>query len=202
MDGLRSVFNERSRCFCRRYVSLLRFIDSSMLKTAGIVLEDSLTDEFLWRISGSDLFAFSDIWLDEEGFNMMSRKTGGALFRFMVGNSQTLSGHPARNRLTPRPRLSISSCADSRLQKAFQLVIIANSFICRNKNSHTSEDLWNVRSVAGSRLLQCLEKALSNSSLSNFDADTVLALIQILYLTISAVFEIPPRVQLLPVSLL
>lgn len=57
MDGLHSVFNERSRCFRQWYVSMLRIIDISKLTKAGVVPEGYLIAELLRR---DFAFAFSD----------------------------------------------------------------------------------------------------------------------------------------------
>ena len=201
MDGLRSIFNEGPRYFRQWYVSLVPFIDISKLTAAGIVQEDYPTDELLRRNFGSARFEYSDVWIDEKGFTT-AIKTGAMLSCFSVDSSETSVCRRARNCLQPRPKLSISTCADSRLEKAFQLGIIAYLSTYSDQNSHNREDLWNTRSVAGSRLLQCLEKVLSNSSLSDCGADNLIALAKILCLTISVVIPSPPRVQSLPVSLL
>ena len=64
------------------------------------------------------------------------------------------------------------------------------------------EDIQNAQSVVGSRLLQCLEKALSNNSLSGFGLETLRALGKIICFTVFLVTGPAPRVQSFPVGFL
>ena len=65
-----------------------------------------------------------------------------------------------------------------------------------------NEVVLNAQCIAGSRVLQCLEKVLSNSSLAHFGADALRALISILCLTMRIVDFTSPSVRSCPVSFL
>ena len=199
MDGLRTVFNERSRHLCQWCVSILPIIDISKLTTAGTVPEGYPTDELLRTDFGFALSNYSGIWIVEEGFTTAT-KSGAVAFGSSVDNLQMSFSTPLSQRLRPLCKFSISSCVDSRLERAFKLVIFVYLLTLSQKELHFSEDIEHARSVAGSNLIQCLEMVLSNSSTSKFGADALRALVRILGLAASVVALQAPRIQSFPVS--
>ena len=185
--------------------TLFSILDNGRLTTAEIVRKDYLTDELLNRDFGLPIVDFSDIWLDDTGFAMMT-KSGTLAFYVTFDIVQISFGLPSTNLLISGSKVSVSSRVDSKLDKTFQLLAI--TYLLRfigDNNSFTgkkAEDLQNAQSVAGSQLLQCLEKTLSSSSLSNLGADTLRALMRILLFTVSVAIWSRPRFQSSPVSLL
>lgn len=191
MDGLHSIFNERSRYICQWCVSLLRFIDISKLTTTGIVQGHYFTDESLRRNISPTSFALSCILLDDAIFTSIA-KDFSITFSFKIDAVQL-----------PCSKKSISNRVDSRLGKASHLVIMAHLLTSNTKwGPNNFVDVRAARSAAGFRLLQCLEEVLSNRSLAGFDADTLRTLIKILGLTIWVVNLSPLSAQSSPVSLL
>ena len=205
MDGLRSVFNEGSRYICQWYVSFLHFHGNGKLTTAEMVQKDHLIDELLNRIIGFYHVDFSDIWLSEGEFHL-KMKSDPSLGCFNIGSSRISPSPPLRNRWISRFKDPISNHVDSRLDKSFQ--ILAATWLIRQlvtKNEflgHDVDGFQYAQSVAGSKLLQCLEKTLSSSSLSKLGAETLRALMRILLFTVSVVISSKPRFQSSPVSLL
>ena len=192
MDGLRSVFNERSQYLCQWCVSLLRFLQNDKLTRAEIVQNDHTVKIPFRKI----LESIDDVFLklsQNEVVPSMGKKAS-SLFRGS-GLSKLSVSIDAR-----------STHVDRRVDECFHLA----ATICRDNIINTinlvyvnkDEVIWNTQSIAGSRLLQLLEKVLSNVSLAGFDADTLRTLIKILCLTMWVVNLSPPSVQSLPVSLL
>ena len=95
---------------------------------------------------------------------------------------------------------------DRRLNESISLLAVINHirYIGTTHSIHGSdvEDIQKAQSVVGSRLLHCLEKALSNSSLSGFDQDTLRALVKIICITVLVVMLSVPKAQSFPVSFL
>ncbi len=170
---------------------------------AEIVQKDYLIDESLQRIRGFCDVGFSETWLYDEVF-IVTRKsdtiTGYLKFDFL----QMWFGAPLMNRLIPAGNDSISRHVDSRLDKTLQLLAATSliRLIGAKDLIHGNgfDDLRNLQSFAGSKLLQCLEKTLSNSSLSTFGADTLRALLMILCFSLCLVHGFTARFQSLPVS--
>ena len=91
-----------------------------------------------------------------------------------------------------------SAHIDKRLGESFRFLVVIHHILCLSETK--IKGILNAYFVAGSRLLQDLERALSNSSLSGCDADTLRALVTIIYFTASVIFLSRP--PLLRVSLL
>ena len=180
-------------------------LKNGKLTTAEIVRQDYLTDELLNRDFGLPIVDFSDIWLDDRGFAMMTN-SGTLAFYVTFDMVQFSFGLSSTNLLISGSKVSIANRVDSKLDKTFRFLAITYllRFIGDNNSftGNTAEDLRNAQSVAGSQLLQCLEKTLSSNSLSNFAADTLRALMRILLFTVSVVIWSGPRLQSSPVSLL
>ena len=201
MDGLRSVFNEASRYICLWYKSLLRFPGVSRLTRAEFVQKDYSIDESLNRSFELHFVHFLDIRLGEATLHLMmeSDPSIGSLDFGPLGISQ---GPPSP--WTRRSKEPLSNHVDSRLDKSFQMLAtcwLIEHFVTENKLYGLNDPgLRYAQSVAGSKLLQCLEKTLSSSSLSKLDADTLGALMRILLFTVSVVTWSRPRIHSSPVS--
>ena len=203
MDGLRSVFNEGPRYFRRRYISLLRFLENDKLTRAGIFQNDHTLNKTLQNLL-EFIFVnddFMDLLRDKVEFHIEAERALSAneicywrsgLFTWNWGTSVS---NDARSTHVDRRLGELNH-----LFAAIKLIRLIGTM--HSTHGIDVEDIWNAQFVAGSRLLQCLETALSNSSLSDFDANALRALVKILSYIILAVMESGPRVQSLPVSLL
>ena len=183
MDGLRSVFNERSRYLCRRYMSLLRFLEPDKLTRAGIVQNDHLLER-----SGRTLLEFTsnNFWdfCQNGGKFAIKTKSGADTGYWDTGLFVTNWWR--------------STHVDRRLDECIRNLLATTCHIRYTDTMNSidgivDEDIWNAQVVGGSRLLQCLEKALSNSSLSDSGATTLRALFRILCLTIFVVICFPGK---------
>ena len=205
MDGLRPVFNEGSRYLRLRYVSFPYFIDNGKLTTTEFCQEDHLIDELLSRFFEFNHVHTLDIWLGEAEFNV-TMKGDFSLGSLTFGSSRILSGHPPSDQWILRSKEPVSNHVDSRLDKSFQILaaswIIGQSITDLNLHEYEAPGLRYAQSVAGSKLLQCLEKNLSSSSLSKLGADKLTALIRILLVTLSLVMSSRKRCHSSLVSLL
>ena len=179
-----------------------RSFDDGRLTTAGFVQKSHLTDELLQIFFEFNRVDFLDICLGEAKFSL---KTGNGLslssitFGSSIPSEPPLSDHWISHSKDP-----LSSHIDSRLYKNFQ--ILAATWILED---FTIEDtlgkvpgLNYAQSVAGSNLLQCLEKTLSSSSLSKLDVDSLTGLMTILLVTLSVVIFSTSRFYSSLVSLL
>ncbi len=182
--------------------TLFSVLDNGKLMTAEIFQKDYLTDGSLNCNFGLSIDDLLDIWLDEREFAM----SGTSTLDLGVASLQISFRLPSTNTLTPGSKNSISTRIDSGLEKTFQSLAITYllKFIGDNTSftGKKAEDLRNAQSVAGSQLLQCLEKTLSSSSLSNLGADKLRALMMILLFTVAVAIWCRPRLQSSPVSLL
>ena len=201
MDGLCSVFNERSRYICLWYISLLGFLGVGKLTTAEFVQKDHLMDELLDRFFEYNRGHFLDVWLGEAEFHL-TMESAPSLGSFNFGPSRISRGPPSLWML--RSKEPLSSHVDSRLDKSFQILattwLIEHSITEDTHHGHNDPGLRYAQFVAGSKLLQCLDKTLSSSSLSKLGADTLGALMTILLFTVSVVTWLRPRLHSSPVS--
>ena len=201
MDGLRSVFNERSRYICLWYISLLHFLGVGRLTTAEFVQKDHLIDELLNRSFEFHYDHFLDIGLGEATLHL-TIESDPSLGSLNCGPSGISQGPPSPWILGSKEPLS--DHVDSRLEKSFQILatawLIEHSMTEDKFYGQNSPGLRYAQSVAGSKLLKCLEKTLSSSSLSKLGADTLGALLRILLFTVFVVTWPRPRIHLSPVS--
>lgn len=155
-----------------------------------MVQKDHLIDGLLNRIFDFYHVDFSDIWLGEGEFHltMKSDPSRGCL---NIGSSRISSGPSLRNRWMSRCKDPISDHVDSRLDRSFQILAVTwlvRQLVTTNKFPRNDVDGFQyAQSVAGSKLLQGLEKTLSSSSLSKLGAETLRALLRILLFTVSVV---------------
>ena len=189
MDGLRSVFNERSRYLCRRYMSLLRFLEPDKLTRAGIVQNDHLSERSRRILLEFTIDNFWDFCQNGVVFTIETESDANTCYwgpGIVIKNWWINVYNDAR-----------STHVDRRLDECFHLLAtncrIRDTDTMNSINGIDDEDIWNAQFVAGSRLLQCLEKALSNSSLSDSGADTLRALLLILCLTMFVVICSPGK---------
>ena len=100
-------------------------------------------------------------------------------------------GLPARNWWKSGSKDLVSVHLDKRLEESFHLLVAKHLEHRRSK----VEGVRNAHFVAGSRLLQSLEKALSNSFLSGCEPDTLKALVKIIFVTAIIIKLARPRLQ-------
>ena len=201
MDGLRSIFNERSRYICLWYVSSLHPRDIGELTTAEIVQRGRFKDELLNGTLDFYQVQFSEMWLDEREFHL-TMKSCPPLGCLDIGSSRLPPGPPMTNQWISCYTDPISEHVDSMLDESFQRLAATWLIITKNGFPGIEVDGFQyAQSVAGSQLLQCLEKTLSSSSLSNLGAETLRALMRILLFTVSVVIWSRPRFQTSPVSI-
>ena len=131
---------------------------------------------------------FLDIWLGEAEFHL-TMESGPSLGSRTFGHLPISRGPPSQRIL--RSKEPLSNHVDSRLDKSFQILAttwLIEYFITEGTlHVHNDTGLRYARSLAGSKLLECLEKTLGNSSLSKLGADTLGALMRILLFTVSVV---------------
>ena len=171
MDGLCPVFNEGSRYLHLRYVSFPPFIDDGKLTTAEFGPKPHLIDELLSRFFKFNLTMKSDLSLGS-----------------CTSCSSISFGPPLSDLWILHSKDPLPSHIDSRLDQSFQILaatwLIEQSIIEDAIHGDNIPGLHYAQSVAGSKLLQCLEKTLSSSSLSKLGADKLTALTTILFYTV------------------
>ena len=204
MDGLCPVFNEGSRYLRLRYVSFPPFIDNGKLTTAEIGPKPHLIDELLGRFFEFNHVHCLNIRLGEAKFNL-TMKSDQSLGSFTSCSSISF-GSPLSDLWILHSKDPLSSHIDSRLDQSFQILaatwLIEQSIIEDAIHGDNIPGLHYAQSVAGSKLLQCLEKTLSSSSLSKLGADKLTALTTILLATLSIVMFSRRRFHSSLVSLL
>lgn len=170
-----------------------------------MVQKDHLMDGLLNRVFESYHVDFSDIWLGEGEFHL-TMKSDPSLGCLNIGSSRISSGPSLRNRWISRCKDPVSDHVDGRLDKSFQILAVTwliRQLVTKNKFPGNDVDVFQyAQSVAGSKLLQGLEKTLSSSSLSKLGAETLRALMRILLFTVSVITWSRPRFQSSPVSIL
>ena len=174
--------------------------------TVETVRKDHLIDELLDTTLGFYNVDVADIWVGECMF--MKMKSKPSLGRSYSGCWRTFLGLERASAIPwiVRSEFPTSNQFDCRLNKSFQL--LATTWLIRRldtKNESFTQAKHGIdyaQSVAGSKLLQCLEKTLSNISLSKLGAKTLRALSKILLFTMSVVKWLRPRSHSSLVSLL
>ena len=204
MDGLRPVFNEGSQYLRHRYVSFPPFIDDGKLTTADFVRHSHHVDEILDRFFKFNPAHSLDICLGEAEFKLTMKNDlslGSLTFGSSITSRPPLSDHWILHSIDP-----LSSHLDSRLKQNFQILaatwIIEQSVVENTLHGDNVSGLDYAQSVAGSKLLQCLEKTMSSSSLSKLHPGDLIALMTILVVTLSVVMSSRRRSHSSLVSLL
>ena len=204
MDGLRPVFNEGSQYLRHRYVSFPPFIDDGKLTTADFVRHSHHVDEILDRFFEFNPAHSLDILLGNAEFKL-TMKRDLSLYSLTFGSSIS-SEPPLNDHWILHSKDPLSDHIDSTLDKSFKILaatwLIGQTFTEDKFQGGYVPGLHYTQSSAGSKLLQCLEKTLSSSSLSKLGADKLAALIKILLVTLSVVMSSRRRSHSSLVSLL
>ena len=179
-------------------MSLLRFLGPDKLMRAEIVQNNHLLERSRKKLLEFTNRDYWHRWNDLRGLTVSTESDANDHYvEFeLFTKGWWISGYHG----------AASIPVDRRLGECFHSVgaICCIAFLDLMSSSHgiDNEVMLNAQCIAGSRVLQCLEKVLSTSSLSNFGADTLRALISILGLTMMAIYWSSPRVQSCPVSFL
>ena len=166
----------------------MRSLGVGKLTTAEFVQNDHLKDDLLDRFFEFNRIDFLDVRLGEGEFHL-TMESGPSLGSLIFGPLRISRAPPSQWIL--RSKEPLSRHVDSRLDKSFQ--ILATTWLMKHTTTegrphgHNDPGLRYAQSVAGSNLLQCLEKTLSSSSLSKLGADKLGALMRILLFTVSVV---------------
>ena len=188
-----------SGAYCLRRLSIME------LTTVESVQKNHSIHDFLNKFFELNHVHTLDIWLGEAKINLTMKSD--LSLSFFTSGSSTFFGPPLSDHWILHSEDPLSSHIDSRLYKNSQILaatwIIELSLIEDTLHEAKVLGLLNyARSVAGSNLLQCLEKTLSSSSLSKLDVDSLTGLMTILLVTLSVVIFSTSRFYSSLVSLL
>ena len=118
-------------------------------------------------------------------------KSDLSLGSLTFSSSPILSGHSSIEQWIFHSKDPLSTHIDSGLDKSFEILaatwLIEQTMTEDALHGDNVPGLAYAQSVAGGKLLQCLEKTLSSSTLSKLGAEKLKALIRILLVTICVV---------------
>lgn len=158
--------------------------------TAEFVQKSHSIFELLNRFFEFNHVHFLDIWIGEAEFNL-TMESDLSLGSLRFSSSRILSGLSSSDQWTLHSKDPLSNHIESSLDRNFQILaatwLIEQTMVEDTLHADNVPGLHYAQSVAGGKLLQCLEKTLSSSSLSKLSAETLKALIRILLVTMCVV---------------